>query len=81
MKKIILASALGAAVILSGCGGGGDDAAQVIADEFISISGKISNLNDMGESGVVVQGVYSSPGDVLNPTITTDSSGNFHFRC
>ena len=80
MKNIILTSALSSALLLSGCGGGGDDAAQVIADEFISISGKISNLADTGEPGVGVEGVYSSPGGLLNPATTTDSSGNFSLQ-
>jgi hypothetical protein len=80
MKKIIIASVLGIAVILSGCGGGGDDAAVFVPQEFYTISGKISNLNDTGEPGVVVEGVYSSPGDVLNPTVATDSSGNFSLQ-
>jgi len=80
MKKMILASALSSAILLSGCGGG-DDAAQIIDDEFISISGKISNLaDDAGELDVGVEGVYSSPGDLLNPTTTTDSSGNFSLQ-
>ncbi len=80
MKKIIIASVLGITVILSGCGGGGDDATQLVPQEFYTISGKISNLNDTGEPGVVVEGVYSSPGDVLNPTTTTDSSGDFSLQ-
>ena len=52
MKKIIIASVLGIAVILSGCGGGGDDATAFVPQEFYTISGKISNLNDTGETGV-----------------------------
>ena len=80
MKKIILASALGSALILTGCGGGDDAATTFVAQEFVSISGKISNFNDTGEPGVVVEGVYSSPGDVLNPTVTTDSSGDFSLQ-
>ncbi len=43
MKKIIIASVLGIAVILSGCGGGGDDAAQLVPHEFYTISGQITN--------------------------------------
>lgn len=78
MRTIILVSALGAAAFLSGCGGGGDDTASTfVAQEFVSISGKITSLNDTGEPGVAVEGVYSSPGDPLNPTTSTDSSGNF----
>ena len=79
MKKIILASALGSALILPGCGG--DDAATTfVAQEFVSISGKISNLNDTGEPDIFVEGVYSSPGDPLNPTTATDSSGDFSLQ-
>ncbi|MBT8134477.1 MAG: hypothetical protein KJO03_08200 [Gammaproteobacteria bacterium] len=77
MRNIILVGALGAAAILSGCGGSSDDTAQFVPQEFVSISGKISNLNDTGEPDIFVEGVYSSPGDSLNPTTSTDSSGNF----
>ena len=80
MKKIIIASVLGIAIILAGCGGSSDDAAGFVPQEFYTISGKISNLNDTGEPGVVVEGVYSSPGDTLNPTTSTDSSGNFSLQ-
>ncbi len=66
MRTIILVSALGVAAFLSGCGGSSDDA-QFVPQEFVSISGKISNLNDIGEPGVVVEGVYSSPGGVAEP--------------
>ena len=77
MKNIILASALGSALILTGCGGGDDAATTFVAQEFVSISGKISNLNDTGEPDIFVEGVYSSPGDPLNPTTSTDSNGDF----
>ena len=80
MKKIILASALGSALILTGCGGGDDAATTFVAQEFVSISGKISNLNDTGEPDIFVEGVYSSPGDPLNPTTATDSSGDFSLQ-
>jgi len=72
----LLAGTMGVLLNLTGCGGGGDDAAQVIADEFVTLSGKITNLNDAGESGVQVEGVYT-PGGVLNPTADTDANGNF----
>ena len=72
----LLASILGCSFLLYGCGGS-DDAAQAIADEFVTVSGTISNLNGTGESAVNVEGVYTSPGGLLNPSTTTDSSGNF----
>jgi len=80
MRNIALASTLCAAVILSGCGGGSDgdgDTPTVVAEEFISISGKITNLDDTGEPGVAIEAVYSSPGDLLNPGTTTDTNGDF----
>lgn len=78
MKKIILASALSSALILTGCGSSGsDEVAQFVADLEVTVSGKITNLNDTAEPGVVVEGIYSNPGDLLNPSITTDSSGIF----
>ena len=61
---------------LVGCSSS-DDAAQIIADEFISISGKLtSSANPTGESGVTVKGIYSD-GNILNPETTTDSAGVF----
>lgn len=86
MKKInsgtiatyITICAMGLALLQSGCSS--DDVAQAIADEFVAISGKISNLSDTGEPDVEVEGVYSNPGDALNPTKTTDVSGNFSLQ-
>ena len=72
----LLASIRGCSFLLYGCGGS-DDAAQAIADEFVTVSGTISNLNGTGESAVNVEGVYTSPVGLLNPYTTTDSSGNF----
>jgi hypothetical protein len=72
----LLASILGCSFLLYGCGGS-DDAAQAIADEFVTVSGTISNLNGTGEADVNVEGVYTSPDGLLNPSTTTDSSGNF----
>jgi len=73
----LLAGTMGILLNLTGCGGGGDDAAQVITDEFVTISGKITNLDDVGESGVQLEGVYTAPGGALNPTTNTDTNGNF----
>lgn len=72
----LLASVFGCSILLYGCGGS-DDVAQAIADEFVTVSGTISNLDDTGEPDVNVEGVYSSPGGLANPSDTTDSSGNF----
>jgi mono/diheme cytochrome c family protein len=80
----LLAGTMGFLLNLTGCGGGGGDAAQVddviddvIVEEFVTISGKITNLNDAGEPDVQVEGVYTTPGGTLNPTENTDSNGNF----
>ena len=73
----LLAVIMGVLLNLTGCGSSSDDAVQVIADEFVTVSGKITNLNDVGESGVQVEGVYTVPGGLLNPTADTDTNGNF----
>ena len=74
----LLAGSMATLLSLTGCGGSSDDAVQVIADEFVSISGKITNLNDdAGEPDVQVEGVYTTPGGLLNPKIDTDANGNF----
>ena len=73
----ILSGIIAGLFILTACSSSGDDAAQVIADEFISISGKLtSSANPTGESGVTVKGIYSD-GNILNPETATDSAGVF----
>ena len=72
----ILAGITGVLFVLTSCSSS-DDAVQIIADEFISISGKLtSTANPLGESGVTVKGIYSD-GNILNPETTTDSAGVF----
>jgi len=65
--------------IMSGCSSS-DDAAQIIADEFITVSGTITDINGQTESGVGVEAVYSSPGDPLNPSETTGTDGKFSLQ-
>jgi len=75
----ILACALGLISVLAACSS--DDAAQVIADEFVSVSGTINNITGTAAvPDVVVEGVYSSPGDPLNPVTTTDGKGYFSLQ-
>ena len=74
MKKIIIASVLGIAVILSGCGGG-DDAAVFVPQEFYTISGQVTN-DSSPEADVTVKGIYSD-GSPLNPSTTTLVDGTF----
>ncbi len=73
----ILSGIIAGLFILTACSSSSDDVAQIIADEFISISGKLtSSANPTGESGVTVKGIYSD-GNILNPETTTDSAGVF----
>ena len=52
-----LACIMGLLFIVSGCSS--DDAAQVIADEFVELKGKITSSEDSaGEDGVTVKGIY-----------------------
>jgi len=70
-----LACIMGLLFIVSGCSS--DDAAQVIADEFINISGTVKTIaNPAGEEGVTVKGIYSD-GNPLNPSTTTGAGGAF----
>ena len=66
MKKILLVSAFSSALILSACSS--DDAAQIIADEFVTVSGLTTNVDGAVLSGVDIEGVYTDPGGLLNPT-------------
>ena len=77
MKKIFLASACSSAIILSGCGGGGGDATQVVADLTVTISGQITDSADSPLPGVAIEGVYNNPGDPLNPSTNSNNNGNF----
>ena len=78
MNKIILASVFSSAFILSACSSSSDDVAQIIGDEFVNISGQITDLNDAPLSGVAIEGVYTDPGAPLNPTTTSAATtGNF----
>ena len=78
MKKILLVllSAFSSALILSACSSS-DDVAQIIADEFVTVSGQITNISDVGETGVTIEGVYTNPNDPLNPTTASVVGGNF----
>ena len=72
----LFASTLGLMVLLTACSSS-DDAAQVIADEFVQINGNVMNLADAGEPDVQVEAVYTDPGNPLNPVTTTGSDGGF----
>ena len=80
MNKIILASVFSSAFILSACSSSSDDAAQIILDEFVTVSGKITDMNDGILSGVAIEGVYTDPGGLLNPSTKSDASGNFSLQ-
>lgn len=75
----ILACTLVFAFVLVACSS--DDAAQVIADEFVSVSGTVKDFNGTAAvEDVVVECVYSSPGDPLNPVTNTDNNGHFSLQ-
>jgi hypothetical protein len=79
MNKILIASAFSSALILlSACSS--DDAAQVIADLEVTVSGKTTDINDAPLAGVAIEGVYTDPGGLLNPRTTSDAGGNFSFK-
>ena len=78
-RTLLGACAVGCLVVLTGCSSS-DDAVQAIADEFVSVSGTITNANDVAEPAVAVEAVYTNPGDALNPTTTTDAAGNFSLQ-
>jgi len=68
---------MGLVCILSACSS--DDLAQVLAEEFVAISGKISstaNPAPAGEPGVVIKGIYSD-NNPLNPDTITGADGTF----
>ena len=79
MNKILLASAFSSALILSACSSS-DDPAQIIADLEATVSGIITSINDVGESDVAIEAVFTDPGGLLNPKTTSDTGGNFSLQ-
>lgn len=75
MKKILLASAVSSAIVLSlsGCGGSSSDAPQAT----VSVSGQVVDINDAPLSDVTVEAVYNNPGDLLNPKDTSAANGSY----
>ena len=73
----ILAGLLGAAYLVASCSS--EDTAPIVADEFVSITGTINNLDDNAEPGVAIEGVYGSPGDALNPVTVSNSNATNNF--
>ena len=76
MKKILLVSAFSSALILSACSSS-DDVAQFIADEFVTVSGKTTNLDATPLSDVAIEGVYIEPGGLVNPKDSSKVDGSF----
>ena len=77
MKNLLLAGAVSSALLLSGCSSSSSDVEDAINDLTVTVSGIVSDLNDAAVSGVTVEGVYSNPGDPLNPKTTSDASGKY----
>lgn len=73
----LLACLLGAAYLVASCSS--EDTAPIVADEFVSITGTINNLDDKAEPGVAIEGVYGSPGDALNPVTESNSNATNNF--
>ena len=69
----LLSWAAASTLVLAGCSSD-DDAVAPVSD--ITVSGEITDFNDAPLAGVTVQGVYTSSA-TENPTVLTDSSGNF----
>ena len=80
MKNILLVSAISSVLILSACSS--DDAAQIIADEFITVSGKTTDISDtpLPLPDVAIAGVYGNPGGLLDPTDTSGTDGSFSLQ-
>lgn len=82
MKNILLVSAFSSALILAACSSSSDDAAQIIADEFITVSGKTTDISDtpLPLQDVAIAGVYGAPGGLLDPTDTSGADGSFSLQ-
>jgi hypothetical protein len=76
----VLTCALGLLFLIAGCSSSDDAPPPVVDDgdtqEFVTVSGIITDINDAAEPDVVVEGV----GDPSNPTDTTDSNGAFSLQ-
>lgn len=80
-KKVIsvFAGVLALAFAISGCSSGGDTPAATTppSSTTATVSGTVKNLSNVGEPGVAVEAVYTTPGDAGNVTTTTDTNGAF----
>lgn len=74
----MLACSLGLVFVLAGCSS--DDAAQVIADEFVTVSGRTNDVNGTALAAVNIEGVYSDPGSPLNPDDDSGATGSFSLQ-
>ena len=80
MKKTLFIGALFSTLILSACTEeeitnffGGED-------KEITVSGKTNNTSDTAEPEVSIEGVYVIPADTSNPTVVSDTSGEFSLQ-
>ena len=75
MKKILLVSAFSSALILSACSS--SDVEKILADEFVTVSGQTTDMNDAPLPDVAIEGVHTIPGGLLSSITTSDADGNF----
>jgi len=80
MKKTLFIGALFSTLILSACTEeeitnffGGED-------KEITVSGKTNDTSDTAEPEVSIEGVYVTPADISNPTVDSDTNGEFSLQ-
>jgi hypothetical protein len=77
MQKTLFIGALFSTLILSACTEEEISNFFGSEDKEITVSGKTNNTSDTAEPEVRIEGVYVTPVDTSNPTVDSDTSGEF----
>lgn len=80
MTKTLIAGALLSTLIVSACTE--DEITNFFTGEVkeITVSGKTSISDGSAETEVNIEGIYFPPGDISNPTSTSDADGDFALK-
>lgn len=77
-KTIHLVFFLAYSLLLPACNS--EDINDFFSVNEITVSGRTDNLSDTAEAEVNIEGIYTSPGDPLNPSAASDTDGEFSLQ-
>jgi len=78
MKKYLFICILGFSFILPACTD--EEITNFFYVKTITVSGKTLNLSNIEEPEASIEGIYISPGNSLNPVVTSDNNGDFSLQ-